>query len=89
MLVGTVPSGGRQRNHCPSCLHSRHLDDQTPGDRASTCGALMAPTGVFTRRNGEYVLVHECMACGVVRHNRIAADDDLSLVLALLKEEAS
>jgi RNHCP domain len=88
MLVGPVPSGGHQRNHCPLCLYSRHLDDQTPGDRASTCRALMVPDGVYTRRNGEYVLVHICLACGVVRHNRIAADDNFSLVLALSEEAA-
>jgi hypothetical protein len=43
----------------------------------------MAPIGHFTRPNGEYGLVHHCLACGVRRHNRIAADDDFDLVLAL------
>jgi hypothetical protein len=83
LLVGLLPSGGRQRNHCPYCLHSRHLDDHRPGDRASGCGALMAPIGMLVRRNGEYAIVHRCLACGVFRHNRIAADDDFDLVLAL------
>ena len=83
LLVGLPPSGGRQRNHCPYCLHSLHLDDRRPGDRASDCRTLMAPVGAFVRRNGEYVLVHRCLACGVVRHNRIAADDDFERVLGL------
>ncbi|HEY7357162.1 MAG TPA: RNHCP domain-containing protein [Ktedonobacterales bacterium] len=83
MMVGLVPSGGRHRNHCPYCLHSRHVDERMPGDRLSPCGGTMAPIGHFTRPNGEYGLVHHCLACGVRRHNRIAADDDFDLVLAL------
>jgi hypothetical protein len=82
-MIGPVPSGGRHRNHCPVCLHSRHVDAQVPGDRLSPCGATMAPIGHFTRPNGEYGLVHRCLACGVRRQNRIAADDDFDLVLAL------
>ena len=43
----------------------------------------MAPVGAFTRPNGEHVIVHRCLTCGFERHNRIAADDDFELVLAL------
>lgn len=82
-FVVAVPSGGRHRNHCPACLHSRHVDERLPGDRASPCGATMAPIGAFVRANGEHTLVHRCLDCGIVRHNRIAADDDFALVLAL------
>ncbi|HEY7833396.1 MAG TPA: RNHCP domain-containing protein [Ktedonobacterales bacterium] len=82
-FVGPVPSGGRHRNHCPFCLHSRHVDDRVAGDRASACGGSMAPIGVFTQRNGEQSLVHRCLTCGQVRHNRVAADDDEALVAAL------
>lgn len=82
-MVGAVPSGGRHRNHCPVCLHSRHVDEKMPGDRLSSCGGTMAPIGHFARPNGEYGLVHRCLACGVRRRNRIAADDDFDLVLAL------
>lgn len=83
MMVGLVPSGGRHRNHCPFCLHSRHVDERMPGDRLSPCGGTMAPIGHFVRPNGEYGLVHHCLVCGVKRHNRIAADDDFDLVLDL------
>jgi hypothetical protein len=83
VMVGLVPSGGRHRNHCPYCLHSRHVDERMPGDRLSPCGGTMAPIGYFTRPNGEYTLVHSCLECGVKRQNRIAADDDFDLVLAL------
>jgi hypothetical protein len=83
MFVGVIPSGGRHRNHCPFCLYSRHVDDRRPGDRASDCGGSMVPVGAFSRLKGELVVVHRCMACGVERHNRIAADDDFNLVLGL------
>lgn len=82
-FVGPVPSGGRHRNHCPFCLHSRHVDLSRPGDRLSPCGGTMAPIGVFVRADGEYSLVHRCLSCGVERHNRIAADDCFDLVLEL------
>jgi hypothetical protein len=90
-FVVSVPTGGRHRNHCPYCLHSRHVDERMPGDRLSPCGGTMAPVGMFVRVGGEHTLVHQCMDCGVVRHNRIAADDDFDLVLRLpdLTEGAS
>jgi hypothetical protein len=82
-MVGPVLYGGSHRNHCPYCLHSCHVDGRTPGDRASACHGKMAPAGVFTRRNGEHVILHRCLTCGFERHNRIAADDWFDLVLSL------
>jgi hypothetical protein len=87
MMVGPTVSGGRNRNHCPYCLHSRHVDLRTPGDRASECRGLMAPVGAFTRPKGEHVLVHRCLSCGFERFCRIAADDDFDAVLALPEME--
>lgn len=83
MLVGPVPYGGSQRNHCPYCLYSRHVDGRRPGDRAGDCGGSMAPVGAFTRPKGEHVVVHRCLSCDFERYNRIAADDDFELVLRL------
>lgn len=83
VLVGPTVSGGRNRNHCPQCLYSRHVDGKTPGDRASDCGGSMAPIAAFQRDKGEHVIVHKCLSCGLERHNRIAADDDFDAVLAL------
>lgn len=82
-FVGPTISGGRHRNHCPLCLHSRHVDDRRPGDRASDCGATMAPVARFDRPNGEPVVVHHCLGCGVERHNRLAADDNTALLMGL------
>ena len=49
----------------------------------SACGGSMEPIGSFQRRKGEYVLVYRCLDCGLERFNRIAAEDDFDLVLAL------
>ncbi|HWM12680.1 MAG TPA: RNHCP domain-containing protein [Solirubrobacteraceae bacterium] len=68
--------GTRHRNHCPSCLWSRHLDDRVPGDRASPCAATMEPVAVHVRLDGEEALVHRCGGCDALRVNRIAGDDN-------------
>jgi hypothetical protein len=82
--------GTKQRNHCPACLHSKHVDD-TPGDRASPCGGTLEPIAIAVRsagssgieEAGEWVLVHRCRACGQLKTNRIAGDDSERTLLAL------
>jgi DNA-directed RNA polymerase subunit RPC12/RpoP len=81
--VGPLPSGGRNRNHCPYCLYSRHVDAERSGDRASMCQGIMEPIGVFERPNGEEVITHRCLVCGFERFNRVGADDDEAVVAAL------
>jgi DNA-directed RNA polymerase subunit RPC12/RpoP len=84
-LVNTDPlmSGVNNRNHCPYCLHSRHLDLYESGDRLCACRGTMQPIGATTKQSrnkyakqaGELMLVHQCVACGSFSINRIAADD--------------
>lgn len=81
--VAPIKFGGSYRNHCPDCLWSKHVDTDEPGDRKSDCQGMMEPVGVFTRRTGEYVLVHKCQKCGFERYNRIAGDDDFGKVTSL------
>lgn len=78
-------SGVNNRNHCPYCLWSCHLDLYAAGDRLCACKAPMMPVGLTmkTGRNkyqrqagGELMLVHRCTDCGALSINRIAADDD-------------
>jgi hypothetical protein len=87
-------SGVRNRNHCPYCLSSRHLDQFEAGDRLSACKAPMRPVGLTLKRvakkyigqsQGELMLVHLCQGCGKLSINRIAADDDGSTILAVLE----
>jgi DNA-directed RNA polymerase subunit RPC12/RpoP len=79
-----ILSGVQNRNHCPYCLWSRHLDLNRAGDRMSACKAQMRPVGLTLKRAakrygpssaGELMLIHECIECGKVSINRIAADD--------------
>ena len=73
--------GTAHRNHCPACLHSRHLDEHRPGDRASACGARMEPIAVSVRGDGEWVLIHRCTGCDALSANRTAADDNPLLLV--------
>ena len=77
-------SGVKNRNHCPFCLWSRHVDHAQPGDRMSACKAIMQPIGLTVKRGrnkygeekyGELMLIHRCSECGKLSINRIAADD--------------
>ena len=76
-------AGTAHRNHCPNCLWSRHLDDDTPGDRAADCGSAMEPIAVSVRGDGEWVLVHRCTRCDTLHLNRTAADDNPLILLRL------
>ncbi len=80
--VPTSAPGTAHRNHCPSCLWSRHVDD-SPGDRAADCGAAMEPVAVSTRHDGEWTLVHRCRSCSTLDLNRIAGDDNPLTLLQL------
>ena len=79
--VAPLESGGNQRNHCPHCLTSCHVDILT-GDRRASCRGIMEPIGVWVQKNKEWSVIHKCQQCGTVRINRIAADDNELLLFA-------
>jgi hypothetical protein len=84
-FVTTAPflSGVQNRNHCPYCLWSRHVDLHAAGDRLCACKSPMQPVGLtakavnkkYAARSGELMLVHLCTECESLSINRIAADD--------------
>ena len=80
--ISPPESGSEQRNHCPRCLWSLHVDLRI-GDRHSACRGLMEPVGIWTKENGEWAVIHRCVSCGFLRANRIAADDDELRLFAL------
>jgi len=88
-LVVPAGAGSDHRNHCPNCLYSLHIDDE-PGDRDADCGGHMEPISVWVRKGGEWALIHRCKQCGVLKQNRIAADDNpmklMSIALKPLSE---
>jgi hypothetical protein len=89
-LIGT-----RQRNHCPFCLWSKHVDLKKSGDRLSNCGNSMEPIGLTFKqegrdkygkeKQGELMIVHQCQKCGKISLNRIAGDDSEKEILKLLE----
>ena len=87
-------SGVGNRNHCPYCLWSRHLDLYAAGDRLSACKSPMRPVGLTLKANckrygsgrGELMLIHLCVECAVFSINRIAADDDPENLLRVFEQ---
>lgn len=77
-----TPLGYSSRNHCPFCLWSLHLDEN-PGDRAADCKGRMRPVGAEPDAKKGYIITHRCERCGATRRCRSAADDDVSLIIAL------
>ena len=82
-------SAVNNRNHCPYCLWSCHLDLYAAGDRLSACKGQMKPIGLTMKlgrnkyrldKGGELMLIHHCIECGSLSINRIAADDDSSTI---------
>jgi hypothetical protein len=88
-------SAVNNRNHCPYCLWSCHLDLFAAGDRLSACKAPMKPIGLTMKKGrnkyqreprGELMLIHECVECKTLSINRIAADDASGRVMAVFQE---
>ena len=79
-------TNGNYRNHCPFCLYSLHVDNK-PGDRQSTCCALMGPVGLTFKSKKGWQIIHECTACGHQSINKTAEDtvqpDDYQKIAAL------
>ncbi len=88
-------SGVNNRNHCPYCLWSCHLDLFAAGDRLSACKGQMQPIGLTMKKSrnkyrlesrGELMLVHQCTECRTLSINRIAADDDPENILTIFQD---
>lgn len=85
-------SGVHNRNHCPYCLWSRHMDLHRAGDRLCACKSAMRPVALTLKKTnkkygsavqGELMLVHRCTGCGQISINRIAADDVPETILEI------
>jgi len=70
------------RNHCPNCLHSKHVD-VNPGDRSEECHGLLKPIGIEQSNKKGYVIIFKCENCGMVRKNKAAIDDDMNKIIKL------
>lgn len=77
-LIGTA-----NRNHCPFCLWSLHVDLKIPGDRKSNCHGLMKPASLAFKKDGEIMIIHKCQKCGSISKNRLAGDDNPEEILKI------
>ena len=78
-----VPTLGYScRNHCPKCLHSKHVDIN-PGDRANQCHGVLEPIGLEINPKKGYVIIFKCKKCGEIRKNKAAEDDNNKLLIEL------
>lgn len=75
------------RNHCPNCLHSKHVDIN-PGDREETCHGLLKPIDIEINPKKGYVIVFRCMKCGEIRKNKVAEDDNMDLIYEIIKNKS-
>lgn len=98
VITNPLFAGVINRNHCPYCLWSRHLDLFAAGDRLCACKAPMRPIGLTLKESrkkyvredgGELMLIHACVECGRLSINRIAADDLSDLIFAVYERSLS
>lgn len=78
---GEHVQGDGYTNHCPNCLHSKHVD-KNPGDRLARCGGIMKPTDLKQGRK-DFTITFVCERCGHTRKNRTAANDNMEKIIEL------
>lgn len=78
---GARVTGNGYTNHCPSCLWSKHVDEN-PGDRASLCGGEMEPMSLKVQ-GGARIILHRCGRCGFTRRQHASASDSAEALAAL------
>lgn len=74
------------RNHCPSCLYSKHVD-KNPGDREEICHGLLEPIDIEINSKKGYVIVFKCIKCGAIRKNKVAEDDNMELIYKIMENK--
>ena len=84
------------RNHCPHCLWSKHVDSQISGDRMSSCKGRMKPIGLSIKNpridkwgvevKGEIMIIHECTICRRVSLNRTHSEDSQNEIMNIFEE---
>ncbi len=83
---GAVVHGNGYTNHCPKCLWSRHVDIN-PGDRAATCGGMMAPVAVESDGD-KFIITHKCEICGKTKRQRTSDNDSMDAIIEITKNNS-
>lgn len=74
------------RDHCPKCLHSKHLDIN-PGDRLEKCHGDLEPISAEISSKKGYIIIYKCKKCGKIRKNKAAEDDNMDLIIKLTSKQ--
>lgn len=74
------------RNHCPYCLHSKHVD-KNPGDRLEECHGVLEPISMEIDSKKGYVIIFKCKKCGAIKRNKAAKDDNMDLLIDLSSKQ--
>lgn len=61
-VCGEKVKGDGTTDHCPKCLWGKHVDEETPGGRASGCRGLMRPIR-SEYKNGQFRIYYKCERC--------------------------
>jgi hypothetical protein len=82
LVVAELAPDDSRRNHCPSCLCSRHTVDQRERGH-SECGGRMTPLSIAALRTGRWALVHRCVRCGELSLHQVSTDDNQLILMRL------
>ncbi|MFF2147918.1 RNHCP domain-containing protein [Kitasatospora sp. NPDC058190] len=82
LTVSTYAADSTRRNHCPSCLHSRHVLDQVEGG-PSECHGRMSPIAIAVLRTGDWMVVHRCVRCDELTSNPVCPDDNQLILMRM------
>lgn len=77
--------GYTARDHCNSCLYSKHVDIN-PGDRLNECKGLLKPIGIEKFKD-TYKIIYKCESCGELHKNIMANDDNFDIIIELSKND--
>lgn len=80
-FCGIKVQGTGYTDHCPNCLHGKHVDF-FPGDRKEPCKGLMEPLAI-TKKKGRWQIFYRCQKCGQKRFNKAAPDDNQEQIIKL------
>lgn len=82
LTVSELGPHDRTRNHCPSCLHSRHIQDHIEGG-PSDCRSRMTPISIAVLRNGDWMVIHRCTRCDELTSSPICPDDNQLILMRM------
>ncbi|MES2436465.1 MAG: RNHCP domain-containing protein [Patescibacteria group bacterium] len=81
---GKEVNGNGFTNHCPSCLWSKHVDNN-PGDRGAECQGMMQPIYCVQEKD-LFILTSKCVVCGLEKRNRLTSQDNVDVAFEIVEK---